>query len=123
MIPVQLPRAVVGFMSFPAIKWLKFGCVPGCVRLMAVAAVFVILGSSAVFGAVATTLPVLSAMDSSDDGHVAANAVDGSLATRWSADGDGQWLRLDLGTSQRIGGVSIAWYQGDQRKAAFDIQS
>ena len=29
-----------------------------------------------------------------------ANAVDNNLATRWSANGDGQWLQLDLGTGQ-----------------------
>jgi len=42
-----------------------------------------------------------------------SNALDGSIATRWSAQGDGQWIRFDLGTNQTIGSVSIAWYQAD----------
>ena len=44
-------------------------------------------------------LPIISAEASSDDGNVAANTLDGSLATRWSAQGDGQWIQFDLGKS------------------------
>src|SRR5262245_61787160 len=76
-----------------------------------------------VMGAVADWIPILSASASADDGHTPANAFDGSIATRWSAQGDGQWIRFDLGTNQPIGSVSIAWYQGDQRRASFEIQT
>jgi hypothetical protein len=39
-----------------------------------------------------------------------ANAVDGSLTTRWSsAFSDPQWLQVDLGTSQTVCQVTIAW--------------
>ena len=38
---------------------------------------------------------------SAPGGTVPGNAVDGSLSTRWSARGDGQWLRLDLGRQAR----------------------
>jgi len=68
-------------------------------------------------------IPVISASDSGDDGHVAANAIDGSLATRWSADGNGQWIRFDLGTNQPVGSVAIAWYEGNTRTDLFDIQT
>lgn len=46
-----------------------------------------------------------------NDGNVPANTVDGSLSTRWSAEGDGQWIRYDLGSSktvERTGPVLIA---------------
>src|SRR5262245_3655851 len=50
-------------------------------------------------------LPVIATTASADDGNVPANAVDGSLTTRWSASGDGQWIRFDLGTTAAIGSV------------------
>ncbi len=82
------------------------------------------LGSVVLTGpaAGAATLPVVSATDSSDDGHVAANAIDGDLATRWSGAGDGVWIRFDLGSVTTIGSVSLAWYDGDSRKSTFDVQ-
>src|SRR5207237_987871 len=57
-----------------------------------------------------------------DDGNVPANTVDNDLATRWSANGDGQWIRFDLGASRTITQVSIAVYKGDTRRNAFDLQ-
>src|ERR1044071_1587619 len=71
----------------------------------------------------AGALPVAAVSASSDDGNVPANTLDGSLATRWSAAGDGQWIAFDLGSSQSVGSVNIAWYKGDQRRFPFDIQT
>jgi hypothetical protein len=68
-------------------------------------------------------LPTVSVSASADDGNVPSNTLDGSLVTRWSAAGDGQWVRYDLGSPTNIGSVKIAWYKGDQRKARFDIQT
>ena len=59
---------------------------------------------------------------STNDGNVPANVVDGNLATRWSADGDGQWLQLDLGTARTVGYVRVAAYRGDTRQSRFDVQ-
>jgi chitinase len=58
---------------------------------------------------------------STNDGNVPANAVDNNLATRWSANGDGQWLTLDLGSAQTISYAKIAWYVGNTRRAKFDL--
>src|ERR1700755_2524690 len=42
--------------------------------------------------------------------YPAANAVDGNTGTRWSsAFSDPQWLEVDLGSSQSIGGVTLNW--------------
>jgi len=57
-----------------------------------------------------------------DDGNVPANAIDNNLNTRWSANGDGQWLRLDLGVSMSVCAVSVAAYNGNMRQNIFDIQ-
>src|SRR5262245_45549523 len=70
--------------------------------------------------AAAAALPVLSVSASSDDGHIPANTLDGLMSTRWSASGDGQWIRYDLGASTVVGAIKIAWYGGDQRVFSFD---
>ena len=55
-------------------------------------------------------------------GNVPANAVDKNLATRWSANGDGQWLQLDLGSTRTVGYVKVAVYGGNTRHNRFDLQ-
>ena len=59
---------------------------------------------------------------SANDGHLPSNAVDNNLDTRWSANGDGQWLQLDLGSVKSVGFVKIAFFKGDMRTARADIQ-
>jgi hypothetical protein len=53
---------------------------------------------------------------------VPENVLDGDLGTRWSASGDGEWLRFDLGTRTTVGCVRVAWYRGDERQADFEVQ-
>jgi hypothetical protein len=71
---------------------------------------------------VEVTLPASAATASTNDGNVPANALDGSLDTRWSALGDGQWLQLDLGATRTITHVRIATFNGNQRQSRFDLQ-
>jgi lysophospholipase L1-like esterase len=59
---------------------------------------------------------------STDDGNVAANAVDNDAATRWSASGDGQWIRFDLASPRALAYVTIRFYSGNSRSARFDLQ-
>jgi rhamnogalacturonyl hydrolase YesR len=70
----------------------------------------------------AAPLPVLAVTASANDGNVPANVLDNNLSTRWSAKGNGQWIRFDLGTSQPITHVAMAWYQGNSRRYTFDLQ-
>src|SRR5437870_6310409 len=70
-----------------------------------------------------TPLPVASVLASGDDGNIPQNTLDNNLATRWSASGDGQWIRYDLGTTMAVGSVAIAWYQGTSWASAFEIQA
>src|SRR6266566_4743812 len=69
-----------------------------------------------------TPLTAASVVASGNDGNLPQNTVDKSLATRWSAQGDGQWIRYDLGALVAIDHLDIAWYLGDTRIASFDIQ-
>jgi poly(beta-D-mannuronate) lyase len=59
---------------------------------------------------------------SADDGNVAANVLDNDLNTRWSANGDGQWIQFCLGTATTVSAVQIAFYNGNVRTSTFDIQ-
>lgn len=51
-----------------------------------------------------------------------ANAVDGNLSTRWAGQGDGAFITFDLGPSQTVSYVKIAWYQGNTRTENFEIK-
>jgi hypothetical protein len=67
--------------------------------------------------------PAASAVTAStNDGNVPGNVVDNNLGTRWSANGDGQWIQLDLGTEQTVGFVKVAVYNGNSRQNHFDLQ-
>ena len=68
------------------------------------------------------SIPGTSVIASADDGNVPANTVDGSLSTRWSANGDGQWIRYDLGSTKTVTWLKLAWLNGDSRVYTFDVQ-
>lgn len=68
-----------------------------------------------------TQLSALGIAASSDDGNVPANAVDGNLSTRWSANGKGEWLEIDLGGVREVGYAAIAFYRGTERTARFAL--
>src|SRR6266550_4012641 len=69
-----------------------------------------------------TPVPVVSVVASANHGNLPQNTLDNSLATRWSAQGDGQWIRYDLGAIVDMDRVAVAWYLGDSRIAYFDIE-
>ena len=57
-----------------------------------------------------------------DDGNVAENVLDGDSETRWSMQGVGSWIEIELLEPNLASGVSVAWYRGDERRNEFDIQ-
>ncbi|MCT2587180.1 chondroitinase-B domain-containing protein [Actinophytocola gossypii] len=67
-------------------------------------------------------LPVTDVTASGDDGNVPENAVDGDLSTRWSDEGDGVWIRFDLGSVHTVDTLDVAWHQGDTRVQTFDVE-
>ncbi|MGW9440034.1 heparin lyase I family protein [Streptomyces sp. NPDC055607] len=44
-----------------------------------------------------------------------ARAIDGNMATRWSGQGFGAALTVDLGRTQQVCGTKVAWHLGDKR--------
>jgi hypothetical protein len=47
------------------------------------------------------------------------NVLDDDLNTRWSNNGVGSWIQLDLGSSNKICDINIAWYKGNERQNNF----
>jgi hypothetical protein len=58
---------------------------------------------------------------SGSDGNLPQNTLDANFATRWSAQGIGQWITYDLGTTRDVSGLSIAFHSGNTRTATFDV--
>lgn len=73
------------------------------------------------FAAVQINVPK-SAVTASSNADKAGNTVDGRLWTRWSASGDGQWIRYDLGSMRTLTEVAVAWYRGSSRQYSFELQ-
>src|ERR1700754_4217801 len=71
----------------------------------------------------AESLPVAAVTASDDDGNVPANTLEGDLATRWSAEGVGVWIRFDLGAAAPVGSVGLAWHKGDSRRSTFQVHA
>jgi hypothetical protein len=49
------------------------------------------------------------------------NITDGNTATKWSSNGDNQWLLLKLAEPFKISHVELAFLQGQQYESYFDI--
>ncbi|HSH31243.1 MAG TPA: discoidin domain-containing protein, partial [Candidatus Saccharimonadales bacterium] len=72
--------------------------------------------------AASSALPVSAVAASTHDGNVPTNVIDGKLSTRWSAQGDRQWIRFDLGSQKTIDLMRVAFYKGNERINKFDVQ-
>jgi hypothetical protein len=67
------------------------------------------------------TMPITSITAIGSDGHLPQNAIDNNLSTRWSNHGWGSWIKPDLGQTDTICSVDIAWYRGNIRQNNFVI--
>jgi hypothetical protein len=59
----------------------------------------------------------------SQTGFPGTNVLDNNLDTRWSNNGVGSWIRLDLGSVNKICDISIAWYKGNERQNNFVVST
>ncbi|MDX1692723.1 MAG: discoidin domain-containing protein [Ketobacteraceae bacterium] len=76
-------------------------------------------------GAVAPSVLAYPKVSASDhDGHMPENVLDGSREpeSRWSAFGDGQWIKIDMGREESLSAVDIAFHKGDVRLQYFAIK-
>lgn len=83
----------------------------------------VIVAGMAVIAFAASPAPVATVTASAHQGeHVAARTLDDNLLTRWSAEGNGQWILYDLGALRALASVEIAFPNGDTRNALFTLE-
>src|SRR3989442_800438 len=75
----------------------------------------------AIYASAAASVAAVAASGYQDP-NVPQNTLDNNLATRWSAYGDGQWIRYELGMTMAIGSVAMAWHQGTSWASVFEIQ-
>ena len=69
-----------------------------------------------------SNLPVKSVRSSGNQpGNPPSGAIDNDLNTRWSNQGLGSWIKLDLGEIKNICSLKIAWYRGNERINSFRI--
>jgi hypothetical protein len=57
----------------------------------------------------------------SESTNVPANTIDNKIETRWSNLGVGSWISFDLGKTQTVSHLDIAWFRGDIRTTDFVI--
>ena len=67
-------------------------------------------------------LPVVNITASAHDGNIPQNTYDNNLGTRWSAQGSGQWITHELADQYNVQSVDMAFFNGNQRSASFDIR-
>ena len=69
-------------------------------------------------------LPVSDVKSSgSQSGNTASSATDNDPISRWSNQGFGSWIQVDLGGVKTICSADISWYKGNDRQYTFDISS
>jgi hypothetical protein len=70
----------------------------------------------------AVELSIISIVASDyETGNVPENIVDNNLLTRWSADGNNQWLVFELAQASTLSHFNLAFHGGNTRKTYFDI--
>ncbi|MGH9973288.1 MAG: hypothetical protein ACRD93_05260, partial [Nitrososphaeraceae archaeon] len=57
-------------------------------------------------------ISIVGVTASGNDGNLPSNVLDNNLGTRWSSFGIGQYITVELGSTQNICSVDIAWYKG-----------
>jgi hypothetical protein len=99
----------------------RLGVVVAATALAAGAAVLGVPGEAQAADVEIT--PAASAVTAStNDGNVPGNVVDNNYTSRWSGQGDGAWLQLDLGSVHTVTHIKLAVYQGDTRENLFQLQ-
>ena len=66
---------------------------------------------------------IVATESSHTSSNVVANSLDGNLATSWASNGDGAWVKYDLGSNQRLAYISLAFASANVRTYTFDVQT
>ncbi len=114
------------YNKFPYLdnKWKRcsFAAIATILMLSVPATMGIGWSSASAATPVCAALPISTVTASGQGlGTVPANAIDGNLNTKWSSQGRGSWISLDLGRLVNICYVDVAWYRGNTRQNTFTI--
>ncbi|MCG8696486.1 MAG: discoidin domain-containing protein [Bacteroidales bacterium] len=84
---------------------------------------YVLIEQTIEINPLAKKLNIVSVKASSDDGNLPAYVLDNNFDTRWSAEGQGQWIEFELDGEHELDHVKTAWYKGDERVAYFAVST
>ncbi|MDT0446363.1 discoidin domain-containing protein [Streptomyces johnsoniae] len=98
------------------------GRLRAAVTVLAAGAAVLAVPAAAQAAAVQITPDGSAVTASTSDGNAPANAVDDDYGTRWSGEGDGAWLELDLGSTMTVSHIKLAVHQGTARQNVFELQ-
>lgn len=63
-----------------------------------------------------------STYDTRYGGCTPQKTLDNDFSTRWAGEGNGAWIKYDLGSAKTVSYLNIAFYKGDSRTQKFSIQ-
>ncbi len=89
---------------------------------LATAMLFSLAGVCATTQAQAATPAPATVTSSSHDGNGPERTLDGDFKTRWSANGEGEWMLFDYAKPVSFNAVKLAFHKGDARTTAFSIE-
>ncbi|MFA9390994.1 MAG: chondroitinase-B domain-containing protein [Prolixibacteraceae bacterium] len=70
----------------------------------------------------AIQLPIISVVASTEQtGNEAVNLIDGDLNNRWSGEGDGASITLDMGEEYLLAFIKVGVYKANERQSMFDV--
>jgi hypothetical protein len=95
---------------------------PLAVAVLAAVLAALLLPATARADSAQITPPAGAVTASTSDGNVPGNVVDDDYTTRWSGEGDGAWLQLNLGTTMTVTHIKLATYKGTTRQNVFELQ-
>lgn len=70
-----------------------------------------------------TLVDAVASTEQTEEGNVALNLIDGSLDNRWSGQGDGAYVTLELAQECEISFIKVGLFKGNERHSYFDVQT
>ncbi|MFC2080251.1 chondroitinase-B domain-containing protein [Bacteroidota bacterium] len=65
----------------------------------------------------------IASTEQAEKGNIAENVYDGLLSNRWSGEGDGAYISIELEELSKISYLKVGLYKGSERNSYFDLQS
>lgn len=68
-------------------------------------------------------IDAIASVEQTESGNIADNVYDGILTNRWSGEGDGAYIDLELESLCKVSFIKVGLYKGNERHSYFDLQA